>query len=725
MREIYQWTAWFTELASKIADGDEGYLADRAKQVDWTASGGKPSLLGYPDENIDPFSFIYSIAGHGAGKPNRKRVYPSVANAFDMNTSLTVDSDDAFFFPAASRRNLLFHNKGGGDPQLLWRLFRCAVSEPESLEAQDFELALKIGGVKRAKLTQALFLINPSQFIPCDDKMVPLAKPPAGEFNWEKYREWLQAVRELFPGCEPYEINLFAYLHSSGRLPVRIDRCFQISTHAHALDPSDPSGDYWNGTDARLEHLYFEPNNWVFPGGPGRGKNWAQGPQDSGPNYPLREPQPGDVMLVRTRNRGGRGIGVVYRNDYADRLAQDSRIHVIWVNRKSGELSRETPAPGFPPAKERGFSRALEKTTETFRSTQTYGKTFALLDRLNGREESAANQQTSNGADVKYPSNQILYGPPGTGKTYHTVNYALAIIDQVNTENVERNVERFRSLRFDPISGTGRIAMVTFHQNFGYEDFIEGIRPELDDKGGDRIRYKLRDGIFKQIANAARAESDKRKRFVLIIDEINRGNIAKIFGELITLIEDSRRHGAEDETKVTLPYSNEAFVVPDNLYLIGTMNTADRSIQLLDTALRRRFAFVEMMPEPEHERIAENVDGVNCREMLKTVNERISALLDREHQIGHTYLMDVGTIAELSDVFRNKVFPLLQEYFFEDWSKIRAVLGGNDFVRGRDAPRLLMDLEQDESRKIYERLPSHDERWQDPAQYRQIYSGVI
>ena len=322
-------------------------------------------------------------------------------------------------------------------------------------------------------------------------------------------------------------------------------------------------------------------------------------------------------------------------------------------------------------------------------------------------------------AKVNHPLNQILYGPPGTGKTYHTVDHALAIINPESmSESRENKVQRFREFQ-----RSGRIAMVTFHQNFAYEDFIEGIRPELDDQIGDQIRYKLRDGIFKQIADMARAESDRRKRFVLIIDEINRGNIAKIFGELITLIEDSRRLGAEDETKVTLPYSQKSFGVPKNLYLIGTMNTADRSIQLLDTALRRRFTFVEMMPEPEHERTSKEVDDVNCQEMLKAMNERITALLDREHQIGHTYLMDVDTMEDLSGAFQNKIFPLLQEYFFDDWAKIRAVLGGNEFVSERNAPRLPADLEQGEDRKIYERLPGDDERWENSQQYRQIYPG--
>lgn len=190
-------------------------------------------------------------------------------------------------------------------------------------------------------------------------------------------------------------------------------------------------------------------------------------------------------------------------------------------------------------------------------------------------------------AKVTHPLNQILYGPPGTGKTYHTVDYALAIIEpgSVN-ENRESKVKRFHEFQ-----RSGRIAMATFHQSYAYEDFIEGIRPALDDVAAGQVKYELSDGIFKQIAEAAEKEREKgnKERFVLVIDEINRGNIAKIFGELITLIEESRRIGQADATEVTLPYSKKSFGVPDNLYLIGTMNTADRSIQLLDTAAAPSF----------------------------------------------------------------------------------------------------------------------------------------
>ncbi|EGR0541802.1 AAA family ATPase [Vibrio cholerae] len=239
----------------------------------------------------------------------------------------------------------------------------------------------------------------------------------------------------------------------------------------------------------------------------------------------------------------------------------------------------------------------------------------------------------------------------------------------------------------------------------------------------------------------------QKQNFVLVIDEINRGNISKIFGELITLIEDSKRGGAEEAVSLTLPYSNKPFSVPDNLYIIGTMNTADRSLAMMDTALRRRFDFVEMMPNPSllHGAV---VKGINLETLLKTLNERIEILYDREHTLGHAFFMPVKAlldenteeeeaIAKLVSVFQNKVIPLLQEYFFEDWHKIRLVLGDNQrgerlqFIRETtlDESKLnaLFGAEHElnhhgDAPKRYELKPFTDEVWRQPETYIGIYS---
>jgi 5-methylcytosine-specific restriction protein B len=391
--------------------------------------------------------------------------------------------------------------------------------------------------------------------------------------------------------------------------------------------------------------------------------------------------------------------------------------------------------------------------------------------------------------------NAILYGPPGTGKTYSTVLKAMAIVDGVEyPDSVSPEVYQGLKLRFDELLAAQQIALVTFHQSYGYEDFVEGIRPRVEN---NQVTYEVRPGVLKRIAKRAElnwslsgadrqgsAAADwefsralaqlqqvmeagddvqmklytggrtnvslsddgrqlefkapttgkpwsvsvaqlrslwpDRSRFatpadiggflssylwsslrllqsyvptneqqpsheelkphILIIDEINRGNISKVFGELITLVEEDKRLGQPFETRVFLPYSQDAeppFGLPPNLHIIGTMNTADRSIALVDIALRRRFHFLEMMPKPEY---LGAVDGVDLNRLLTAINARIEALDSRDHALGHAYLLGVGSLDELDSVFRRKVLPLLQEYFYENWGNVRAVL--NDTSHG-------------------------------------------
>ncbi len=283
---------------------------------------------------------------------------------------------------------------------------------------------------------------------------------------------------------------------------------------------------------------------------------------------------------------------------------------------------------------------------------------------------------------VQFEHNMILYGPPGTGKTYNSVTYAVAICDGKSIEEV--GAEPYKDIlnRYRELKEEGRIEFTTFHQSYGYEEFIEGIKPKLD-TDSDSLGYIIEDGVFKKFCDRAGAVINPEP-FVFIIDEINRGNISKIFGELITLIEDTKRAGADEEMEATLPYSGEPFSVPNNVYIIGTMNTADRSIALMDTALRRRFEFKEMMPEIEVLKslgIAEiEFDGVklNIAKMLTVMNRRIQYLFDREHTIGHAFFIPLSKDASLdtlAHIFEEKIIPLLQEYFYEDYEKIQLVLG--------------------------------------------------
>lgn len=253
------------------------------------------------------------------------------------------------------------------------------------------------------------------------------------------------------------------------------------------------------------------------------------------------------------------------------------------------------------------------------------------------------------------------------------------------------------------ISRIKRYSFVTFHQSYGYEEFVEGIRPvlsEVDESDeGSEVKYEIRSGVFKELCNRAREEPEQR--FAMVIDEINRGNISKIFGELITLIEPDKRDpmdGNAPPIEIELAYSREKFSVPANIDIIGTMNTADRSLASLDIALRRRFDFVPLLPDvrkvkvPGEEYSAPLADltiqikgqTIDVRNILETINKRIEILFDRDHCIGHAYFTSLRNIVspedrftELSNIFQKRIIPLLEEYFFNDLNKIRLVLGDN------------------------------------------------
>ncbi|ECL0903359.1 AAA domain-containing protein [Campylobacter jejuni] len=435
--------------------------------------------------------------------------------------------------------------------------------------------------------------------------------------------------------------------------------------------------------------------------------------------------------------------------------------------------------------------------------------------------------------------NQILYGPPGTGKTYHTIDKALEIISKVEKiELPDENNRVDRKKLFNEYVKNGQIVFTTFHQSYGYEEFVEGIKPRMDKENSKEIEYEIKDGIFKELCEKALENRDSIKNFnfyidklkekvkiddnnpekyfelpntkysiqyrngrtfrikfdgmsknhkdypvsidnieklyktsiadeiynsayvkailnylksqgledykekdektnspyIIIIDEINRGNVSKIFGELITLIEPSKRIGEPEELRVTLPYSRndfydkKGFGVPSNVYIIGTMNTADRSITSLDTALRRRFEFVEMMPNPNV--LSDNCEDVNLKELLKAINTRIEYLLDREKTIGHAFFIDIDNLEKLKDVFQNKIIPLLQEYFYNDYALINMVLNDNGMIfEDKKDDKYLQKIKNLDSvnseRSIYNIALFDDKIWDKIEIYQAIYNDEI
>ncbi|TYL42984.1 McrB family protein [Dickeya sp. ws52] len=286
-----------------------------------------------------------------------------------------------------------------------------------------------------------------------------------------------------------------------------------------------------------------------------------------------------------------------------------------------------------------------------------------------------------------------------------------------------------------------RFAVATFHQSYGYEEFIEGIRARSDDKG---VTYPIEPGVFLRLCQ--RAKADPTHRYAMFIDEINRGNISRIFGELISLIETDKRAGMKNALSLQLAYSGEPFSVPANVDIIGAMNTADRSLALMDTALRRRFEFIEMAPDLSL-LSGITVKGVELEPLLERLNSRIEALYDREHRLGHAFFIPVKVALEagneddafkqLTSAFRQKIIPLLQEYFFDDWNKIRLVLADNQkpqdelqfFIERADYLDLLFGDNHglrlhNQQAVSYELKDFEQGVWVDPQAYRAIYQPV-
>ena len=296
---------------------------------------------------------------------------------------------------------------------------------------------------------------------------------------------------------------------------------------------------------------------------------------------------------------------------------------------------------------------------------------------------------------IQLPINIILYGPVGTGKTLLANKLARGIVSGqiTNMQQVKQLIDN--NFEDTSIHNSDLIKNVTFHKSYGYEQFIEGILPHTDERGGNT--YLIQDGIFKSFCKSAieRLEMGEVSRFVMIIDEINRGDISRIFGELITLIEkDKRKKGVKSPgMEIELLYSHEKFSVPINLFLIGTMNTTDKSIALIDLALRRRFYFVEVRPnfmvlENYLEGLEEDLKSVVLF-IFRKLNEKINEYKGEDYGVGHAYFMEIGSGQDLVDIWNYRIMPLLMEYFYDEEQNLTDVLHSIARVRNSDNETLI------------------------------------
>ena len=327
-----------------------------------------------------------------------------------------------------------------------------------------------------------------------------------------------------------------------------------------------------------------------------------------------------------------------YRKHFDNLVAVERRV-----------LEAKSPPPG-PTAKTVRFPGGSGRTHATWTGA---GKIGRIQDLLNRKGQA------------------ILYGPPGTGKTYWAEQAVQNLAALWNCGVAFRDLSNEQRERVTGHRPAAFVRVCTFHPSYGYEDFIEGFRPTTTE---GTLGFTVQNGIFKTLCRAA--SEDPEGRYYLIVDEINRGDIPRIFGELLTLLDKPKRGSA-----VLLPLSGDRFVVPENVFIVGTMNTADRSIALLDTALRRRFGFIELMPDPST--LGETViEGIALRPWLTALNEQVTAHVGRDGRnlkVGHSYLMSAGRpiqeFRQLARVLQEDVLPLLEEYCYEEWDALERILG--------------------------------------------------
>ena len=815
----FNWSEIYEEFATKLLEykNDRKDLISKLQNVYEEIDMKLPKMESNGEIlDIDPFT-IFGLFNKGITDDNRKRILGGIAKQFNLKNEVPSSFDG---IPLVNNLRSTFFNfaeeRGENDINNLWEVFESAIRYADNpTQGNKLKIESTYNNVIKQKgiqwnITMGLYWIRPNTYINLDSKN----------------REFI-IKQKILPEQFIQEINKFKNIPNGEQYIQLCDLLLE----------KIKDGQYGYRDFKELSFMAYEQDVYWPPVNdynPNIGINeWIEFLQKDKKDYPEAL-----EMLKVMYDLGGEAtckkLGEILGKHSSSCLS---------IGKNLGRRAKDkfNLSPYMDGKTERFFvipflGRHIYQDGKQLYSWKIRSELMEALNSMNLEKVQLGNTQNTDIA-----KNTILYGPPGTGKTYNTVMYAVAIIEnkkleEIKKENYTEVIDRYNKYKED-----GLIEFTTFHQSYGYEEFIEGIKPVIhsDEEDETDIQYEVVPGLFKKFCdiagkpilrkekcdiginesptiwkislegsgeNSTRTEcmknehirigydeygreitnlfkgaagrnilnyfindmsigdivmscydcntvdaigvvtgeyewhdeyaqykrlrkvnwivkgikeniikinngsrlsnptvyklsmdlsdvmeiiekyskntievEEKKKNHVFIIDEINRGNISKIFGELITLIEPTKRIGQNEGQKVRLPYSQKLFGVPNNVYLIGTMNTADRSIATIDTALRRRFNFKEMLPNEE---VLDGiyVEDVSIKDMFIKMNKRITVLFDREHTLGHAYFLPLKadpTIYTLANIFENSIIPLLQEYFYEDYEKIRLVLGDN------------------------------------------------
>lgn len=584
-------------------------------------------------EHVDPFSYIYALAQRNT-KNQRIEAFTNAKKAFDIEIDLPTDLVFPTPMPVAKA---LFYAKGRyitneGEEigsKAIWDLFN-EVLNNKPVSNENFTQVLSLKNVGVVKLTQALFLVNPAIYIPFDTQMNSLPVVELDDLQnairevenrgFSAYRDVIEKLSKAFPCCNMYEINLLNVLiNSIDEYQLRITNNYcQVSSWAYGQKAKDFFDD-------------FVTQNAVWTGGATSETGKTE--------YPLTDFKRGDVVLVRKGTKNIGGIGIILQNEYLpDGYNEDSKIKILWLT-KEHKWTEDALAQWV------GLDWATDRTRNTFK--ELYPKIFDILNQIRNKQRVMINHSI-----YKF-KNIILQGPPGTGKTRLAKQIAAWLTDG-NSKNLSimEAVEGKIFINEPHIEDVSEVKFIQFHPSYTYEDFVRGIISVVND---GKVRYEVIDKILAKTAGEAAKPENQSKAFVLIIDEINRANLPSVLGELIYALEYRGK-------PVTAMYSlegNDQIVLPPNLYIIGTMNTADRSVGHIDYAIRRRFGFISVLPDPD---IISNDKARELFNKIKEIfNDHISSDFTMDDVlIGHSYFLCDEN--EISVKLKYEVKPILFEY---------------------------------------------------------------